>query len=230
VTDGGGTARRPEAGSPAVSGPFRVAITIDAEHPDRPTDPAAAQRLLDALASDAIPATVFVQGRWAEAEPILTRRLVDDGHLVGNHSHHHARFTILTRAGIERDVRAAEAAIRDAAGIDPRPWFRCPFGAGAQTARVVDTLAMLGYIDIGWDVDPRDWAGARSATIERRIVRGAVERGDGAVVLLHSWPAATALALPAAARQLRDLGAEFVRIDALDTVPGRRSTATVAMP
>jgi peptidoglycan/xylan/chitin deacetylase (PgdA/CDA1 family) len=232
VTDGGGTAWSPETGSSSSAVPrrFRVAITIDAEHPDRPTDPGAAARLVDALATDAIPATFFVQGRWAEAEPALARRLVDDGHLVGNHSHHHARFTILTRAGIERDVRAAEAAIRDAAGIDPRPWFRCPFGAGARTARVVDTLAALGYVDVGWDVDPRDWAGARSATLERRIVQGAVERGDGAVVLLHSWPTATALAVPAAARRLRDLGAELVRIDALETLPGRRSAAAVATP
>ena len=95
---------------------------------------------------------------------------------------------------------------------------------------MVDTLAALGYIDVGWDVDPRDWAGVRSATLERRIVRGAVERGDGAVLLLHSWPAATTLAVPTAARQLRDLGAELVRVDALDAVPGRRSAAAVAMP
>lgn len=209
--------------------PLRVALTFDVEHPDRPTEPGVTARLLDTLASEDAQATFFVQGRWAEAEPDLARRIARDGHRVGNHSHHHARMTMLTGAGITRDVRAAEAAIRAGTGADPRPWFRCPFGAGANTARVVDRLATLGYVDVGWSVDGRDWAGPQPEVLRARVVAATLASGDGAIVLLHGWPAPTAEALPGILADLSCAGARFVSLDELDTVPGRRA-ATAAVP
>jgi peptidoglycan/xylan/chitin deacetylase (PgdA/CDA1 family) len=122
---------------------------------------------------------------------------------------------LLSAAGLRRDVAAAERAIRDATGVDPRPWFRCPFGDGADSPRVLGTLAALGYRDTGWTVDSRDWTRVSARTLERRVVDQAIEAGDGAVVLLHGWPVATAAALPAILRRLTDAGATFVRLDAL---------------
>jgi peptidoglycan/xylan/chitin deacetylase (PgdA/CDA1 family) len=209
--------------APAARGPFRVALTVDAEFPDRPTDPGITAAILDELAAAGVRATFFIQGRWAEAEPVLTSRIATDGHLVGNHSHHHARMTLLTGAGIVRDVRAADRAIRDATGTSPAPWFRCPFGAGAGTRRVVDRLADAGYVDVGWHVDGLDWAGGASTVIEERVVGGTLEHGDGAVVLLHGWPRATPAALREIVGRLRGQGATFVTVEELDIVPGLRS-------
>lgn len=208
--------------------PFRVALTIDVEHADRPTEPGVTARILDVLGTAGVRATTFIQGRWAQAEPGLARRIADEGHLVANHSHHHARMTILTPTGITRDVLAAERAILAATGRSPAPWFRCPFGAGANTRRVVDRLAAAGYVDVGWDVDGRDWAGGSPTRLEGRLVRGTIEHGDGAVVLLHGWPSATPVALGRTIARLRDAGATFVTIDALAVVPGRRSELPVA--
>ena len=86
---------------------------------------------------------------------------------------------------------------------------------------MIDGLTALGYRDVGWTVDGRDWAGGSPRRLEGRVVRGAVAVGDGAVVLLHGWPAATPVALPAIIDRLRDAGATFVRIDALPALPGR---------
>ena len=201
---------------------LRVALTFDVEFGDRPAQPGVTLAILDALWNSGTHASMFLQGRWAEAEPRLARRIATDGHVVGNHSHHHARMTILTGAGIVRDVTAAERAIEAATGVSPRPWFRCPFGAGAQTARVVTRLAGAGYVDVGWHVDAKDWAGGRAATLERRVVDAVVAQGDGAVVLMHGWPDATALAVPGIVRGLGERGATFVGIDELDALPGRR--------
>jgi peptidoglycan-N-acetylglucosamine deacetylase len=202
---------------------FRVALTFDAELPDRPYEAGVTGRILDALAEASVPATFFVQGRWAEAEPTVAARITADGHLLGNHSHHHARMTMLTGPGFASDVRAAEAAITAATGVNPSPWFRCPFGAGANSARVIGRLAALGYVDVSWHVDGLDWASPTPERLQGRVVRGAVAHGDGAVVLLHGWPTATAEALPQILGRLREAGAAFVRVDALDVVPGRRS-------
>jgi peptidoglycan/xylan/chitin deacetylase (PgdA/CDA1 family) len=212
-----------------VTDGFRVALTIDAEHPDRPTEPGVTASLLDTLGAAGVRATFFVQGRWAEAEPELAARIAAEGHLVGNHTHHHARMTMLSRAGLARDVRAAEKAIAAATGADPRPWFRCPFGSGGNDPRIVDGLARLGYVDVGWDVDGLDWDGRSAARLEASVVRATLGRGDGAVVLVHGWPRPTAAALPAIIRRLAEVGAAFIGVDELDVVPGRRSGA-VATP
>ncbi len=57
------------------------------------------------------------------------------------------------------------------------------------------------------------------------VLAGVEARGDGAVVLLHSWPRGTLAAVPATVARLRDAGAVFVRIDELDEVPARPSWA-----
>ena len=196
--------------------PFRVALTFDAEHPDRPHRPGGTSRVLDTLAGADVAATFFVQGRWAQSDPGLARAIPAGGHLVGNHSFYHARMPLLTDAGIAADVRAAERAIERATGADPRPWFRCPFGAGAGDPRVLAVLAGLGYREIGWDVEGVDWAiRATGRGVARAMLEQTVAHGDGAVLLLHPWTTAADLGLRPLIDGLRDRGAAFVCIDAL---------------
>ena len=196
--------------------PFRVALTFDAEHPDRPHREGATARVLDTLARADVAATFFVQGRWAQSDPGLARAIPAGGHLVGNHSHYHARMPLLTTAGIAADVRAAERAIEQATGADPRPWFRCPFGAGARDLRVLAVLARSGYREVGWDVEGIDWATRASGRgVARAMVERTIAHGDGAILLLHPWTTAADLALAGLIDRLRAGGAEFMRIDTL---------------
>ena len=126
-----------------MSDAFRVALTFDAEHPDRPHHGEHATWVLDELRRLDVRATIFLQGRWVEAFPDLARRVAAEGHLVGNHSFYHARMPLLSSDGFEEDIREAERAIREATGVDPRPWLRFPFGAGADAAEIVDRLPSL---------------------------------------------------------------------------------------
>jgi peptidoglycan/xylan/chitin deacetylase (PgdA/CDA1 family) len=209
---------------------FRVALTFDAEHPDRP-HPADPSLVLEELAGLDVTATFFLQGRWVESEPRLARRIRDAGHLIGSHSHYHARMPLFDDAGFEADVRAAESVIRRTLHVDARPWFRLPFGAGGTRADLVDRLAALGYRHVGWDVEPKEWR--TRATIEdvaTTIHRGARERGDGAIVLLHTWPRTVAGALRRAIPQLLSAGAMFVRIDQLDLPAGLEPIAEPRPP
>lgn len=199
-----------------AEGPFRVALTFDAEHPDRPSSAGVQERLLELLDRHGVRSTFFVQGRWAEAYPATARRIVDGGHLVGSHSHYHARMPLLNARGLRSDIAAAQRAIIDATGVDPRPWFRCPFGSGAGDERVQREVRAAGYRHVGWNVAGIDWPVERSgADVEAAIVDGALRHGDGCVVLLHTWPDRTEAAIPGTVRRLRDAGAELVRIDEL---------------
>ena len=192
----------------------RIALTFDTEHWSHPSSPDVQDRILDVLAGAGVRATFFVQGRWATAYPACARRIASEGHLVGNHSHHHAPMSALTDAGIARDLREAEEAISEHAGADPRPWFRCPFGDGHDDPRVLAAIERAGYRNHHWDVEPDDWHPERtSIDLERLVVEGALEHGDGAVVLLHSWPLATIAALPAIVGGLRAGGATLAGLD-----------------
>jgi peptidoglycan/xylan/chitin deacetylase (PgdA/CDA1 family) len=213
--------------------PFRVALTFDAEHPDRPSAPGVQERLLDALAALDVRATFFVQGRWAEAYPATARRIAEEGHLVGSHSHYHARMPLLSAHGLRSDIAAAQEAVIDATGVDPRPWFRCPFGAGAGDKRVQRFIREAEYRHVGWHVAGVDWPIERSgADVERAVVDGARIHGDGCVVLLHTWPDRTEAALPGMVRRLRGEGAELVRIDELplELVPETEVSDAVFVP
>jgi peptidoglycan-N-acetylglucosamine deacetylase len=198
---------------------MRVALTFDAEHPDRPAPPGVAEALIDKLGELDVAATFFIQGRWAEADPATALAIAAGGHLVGNHSHYHARMHLLSDAGLAEDIRDAGAAIGQTVGVDPRPWFRCPFDAGANDPRVLAAIEAAGYRNVGWHVKADDWEPRPASAVEADVVDGVLAHGDGAVVLLHTWPDRTLEALPGVVRRLREAGAQFVTVDALPDVP-----------
>jgi peptidoglycan-N-acetylglucosamine deacetylase len=172
---------------------------------------------LDVLDGEHVRATFFVQGRWATAYPNALRHIARS-HVIGNHSHFHAPMPFLTDEGIVDDVNRARGVIKEVCGVDPLPLFRLPFGAGIGDARVIGVLARMNYRNVHWDVEAGDWDPAVDADIvEQRIVDGVGKRGDGAIVLLHTWPDPTSAALPSIIRRLRDVGAEFVTADRLLT-------------
>jgi peptidoglycan/xylan/chitin deacetylase (PgdA/CDA1 family) len=205
----------------SAGGRVRVALTFDAEHPDRSwCPPGNVEHILDTLADRSVRATFFVQGRWAESQPSAARRIADDGHLVGHHSHYHAPMPLLSDAGLESDLSVGYGAVVEATGRDPRPWFRCPFGAGSDDPRVLGALERLGYRNVHWHVELKDWEAWRTGdAIAADAIAGVRAHGDGAVVLLHSWPGGTGEGIGTAIDGLRDAGATFVTVDELEELP-----------
>jgi peptidoglycan/xylan/chitin deacetylase (PgdA/CDA1 family) len=204
----------------------RVALTFDAEHPDRPHHGDHAAWVLDELERLDVRATVFIQGRWAEAYPDLARRCAEGGHLIGSHTFYHARVSLFSEDGFATDLADAERTILEITGVDPRPWLRFPFGDGADASDIVARLPTLGYRHIGWDLELFEWeAGCTAAELAARAVDGVRAHGDGAIVLLHTWPDPVAPALSEMVTRLRDEGARFVGVDELDLPAGLEPVA-----
>jgi peptidoglycan/xylan/chitin deacetylase (PgdA/CDA1 family) len=198
---------------------FRVALTFDAEHPDRPTEPGVAETILETLERSAVRATFFVQGRWAQAYPDIARA-IGQAHLVGNHSHAHSLAERLRDDGFLADTQNAEAEIRSIVGVDPRPWYRAPWGQADQ--RIRSLLSRIGYRDpVHWHVHATDWdrGAEQAADVEHDVVEGVLRHGDGAVVLLHTWPTGTGAALPSILGRLIADGAIFVDVSGLERLP-----------
>lgn len=197
-----------------------MALTFDAEHPDRSwCPPGNVEHILDVLGEAEVRATFFVQGRWAESQPEVTRRIAEDGHLVGHHSHYHARMPLLSDDGIRSDLLEAQTVITEITGQDPRPWFRCPFGAGTDDPRLLAVLRALGYRNVHWNVEAQDWEPSRRGpTVAEGVIAGVERHGGGAIVLLHTWPGGTGQGIDRIVGDLRERGATFVSIEDLEVV------------
>lgn len=185
-----------------------VALTFDDGPWPRQTD-----AVLSILAEKNVPATFFMLGSRVKAAPDVARRVVDAGHLVGNHTYRHARADKTSAEAMRSEVRLTNDEIRRATGIAPH-WFR-PAG-GHLTPALRGELKRIGMRIALWNVDPQDWReDASTAEIVRSVVSSA---RPGAVILLHDGGGrqdAMIAALPRIIDGLRAAGYGFVTLDEL---------------
>jgi len=208
-----------------------VSLTVDVEDPDQRghADPDAVASIVEAMDATGIRATFFVQGRWLAANPEAAATIGTSGHLVGNHSYYHVDTRLLSSKGIRQDVTKGHEQIESSLGVDARPWYRLPYGHGAESPRITRRLRALGYRHVGWDVDVDDYAmtdpGALVPAIDKAITERERAGATHAIVLLHSWPPATVAAMPELCRFVLDRCEGTVTVD---QVPGNgavRSTS-----
>jgi peptidoglycan/xylan/chitin deacetylase (PgdA/CDA1 family) len=190
-----------------------VALTFD----DGP-DPDFTPQVLDMLNEKGVKAAFFCVGERVRAHPELAKRIHDEGHILGNHSDSHAMWINFgMHARLRREIEAANAAIRQAAGVRPR-LYRAPHGF--KNPALGDVLRGEGMVAIGWQVRGFDAVVSDAARIAQRIVDKAA---PGGVILLHDGAGlqgsedrqATLEALPVVIDGLRARGLEIVRVDAL---------------
>ncbi len=159
-------------------------------------------------------------GDFARSFPQRVSQIAAGGHRFGNHSDHHDAFPGLTSEEIGADLAQVEAAIAAAGGSTARPFFRFPFGD--RTPEVIQAVNANGYACIRWTVDTLGWRGTSggiTAEIVRQRVLDAVQPGE--IVLMHlganpdDGTTLDADALPGVIQALRDLGYDFVTLEAM---------------
>ncbi|HUI42638.1 MAG TPA: polysaccharide deacetylase family protein [Terriglobia bacterium] len=190
-----------------------VALTFD----DGPAEPFTGQ-ILDILRQYRAPATFFCCGKNVERSPDSVRRMIDEGHTVGNHTYSHPLLFLKGRATIDAELDRAQEAIERAAGRRPAV-FRPPYGV--RWFGLFPALRERGLTDVQWSDTGYDWvARHRPADIARKAL-GRLR--PGGVILLHDGrerrePAkvdasATVAALPGILEGARAAGLEFVAIE-----------------
>lgn len=183
-----------------------IAITFD----DGP-DPVLTPRLLDLLKERKIHATFFLVGKNAAAYPDVVKRIVDEGHEVGNHSWSHPLFTQLSKDSVESQLRRTHDAIVKACGVAPL-LYRPPYGAVgiSQRARIEESF---GYSAILWDVDPQDWKQPRRSQKVYDAIHS--QTRNGSIILCHDIHETTVAAMPATLDDLTARGFRFATVTQL---------------
>jgi peptidoglycan-N-acetylglucosamine deacetylase len=198
-----------------VDGPY-IAMTFD-DGPSPETTP----RLLDILKQRNIKATFFMIGQNAERNPTIVKRILAEGHEIGNHSWTHPQLSKLSDDRVTEEINKTQNAIKDASGYTP-VLMRPPYGA--ITARQKDWIEkQFGLSVIIWSVDPFDWKRPGASVIEQRILAGA---RPGAIVLSHDIHKQTVDAMPATLDALAAKGFKFVTVSQLIAMNKPKSSAT----
>lgn len=187
-----------------VDGPY-VALTFD-DGPHAQNTP----RLLELLARKNVKATFFVVGQCVQEYPEIARRIVAEGHEIGNHSWSHANFARLSDAAVKSQLERTDEAIAATAGVTTK-LLRPPYGSLAARQRKW-LQEDLGLKIILWSVDPNDWKRPGAATVTRRIVAGAA---PGAIILAHDIHSGTIDAMEATIDQLLARGFKLVTVSEL---------------
>ena len=186
----------------------RVSLTFD----DGPVSPFTDQ-ILDILRAHEVSATFFLCGKKVEQNPDLVRRIVQDGHTVGNHTYSHPFVYFKSRRRIAREIDRTQDCIEKVIGRRPTV-FRPPYGA--RWFGLVPTLRERGLRMVLWSATGYDWR-KRADGIVTATLR---ELHPGAVILLHDglkrWGqdscdrAPTVEALPEIIAEARARGYTFV--------------------
>jgi peptidoglycan-N-acetylglucosamine deacetylase len=158
-----------------------VVLTFDSDG----GNPGNAARYLDILYAHGVEATWFLTGDFARANPSLTRRILNEGHDVGNHTVDHPDLTKPARSDsfVCSELTQANRIIAGVTGQTTRPYFRPPYGDYNTQTRTL--AARLGYRTILWNIDPRDWDSNNSAQDIVNSVLNSPNLRPGAVILMH---------------------------------------------
>lgn len=189
----------------------RVALTFD----DGP-HPLYTPRILDILKERNIRATFFVIGSQVKRHPELVRRIVDEGHIIANHSWGHPNLTMRSPEGVQKELIDTNVAIAKVTGRIPR-LMRPPYGG--INARVESQLDELGFKAILWSVDTRDWERLSPSEIVNKV---RYQTRPGGIILLHDGGGIrehTVTALPQIISYLEEEGYQLVTVPELLHVP-----------
>ena len=182
-----------------------IAMTFD-DGPSAENTP----RLLEMLKQRNIKVTFFLIGQNVAANPDLVRRILADGHEIGNHSWTHPQLSKLSDDRVTMEITKTQDAIKDASGFTPT-LLRPPYGAITPRQRewVEDRF---GLNVILWSVDPFDWKRPGASVITQRILS---QVRPGAIILSHDIHKQTVDAMPATLDGLIAKGYKFATVSQL---------------
>ena len=171
-------------------------------------------RILDTLKEQGVPAAFFLVGNYMEKNADLVRRMVDEGHIVGNHTMHHYDMSKLSdKAAFSKELTDLEELFRQVTGKELPKYYRPPQGTYSE-----ENLRMaqeLGYKTVFWSLAYVDWQNDNQPTAEYAFQKLLPRIHNGAVVLLHSTSATNAEILGNLLTKWKDAGYRFASLEEL---------------
>lgn len=186
-----------------------IYLTFDCGYENGNTEP-----ILDALKKHNVKATFFVVGHFLESAPDIVKRMVEDGHTVGNHTYHHPDMSkIADLDSFRKEMEDVETLFHEITGEEMEKYYRPPQGKYST-----DNLKMakeLGYHTFFWSLAYVDWYQDKQPTKEEAFQKLTGRIHPGAIVLLHSTSQTNGEVLDELLTKWEELGYSFGTLEEL---------------
>lgn len=157
-----------------------IYLTFDAGYENGNTEP-----ILDALKKHNATATFFVVGHYLETAPELIKRMVEEGHTVGNHTYHHPDMSSISdKAAFAKEMDDVAALYQEITGQEMTLYYRPP--QGKYSRENLQMAREMGYTTFFWSLAYVDWYQDQQPTHEEAFQKLTSRIHPGAIVLLHS--------------------------------------------
>lgn len=153
----------------------KIALTFD----DGPNEPYTS-KILDILKKYNVKATFFVIGKNVEYYPSIIKRIVQEGHVIGNHTYSHPCLLLELKTQIKYQIKETEQNIMQITGVKPY-LFRSPYGVDNKGIYLV--AKQMGYVTIEWSVTGRN--GGKEIQFEKIVNDVLKDTENGSIILLH---------------------------------------------
>lgn len=180
-------------------------------------------KILDILQDQHVPATFFLVNDYLENNLTLVKRMIAEGHLLGNHTAQHPNMTKLTNRQFEKQLTELAKTYTKQTNNTLAPFYRPP--EGAYNYENLKWAQTLGYHTILWSVAYADWDPDKQPSIENatKILNDRIH--PGAIVLLHIVSSTNANILEKLIQDWKAQGYTFDYLSALPELPYQTKTA-----
>ena len=149
------------------------------------------EKILNTLKEKEVPGAFFILSHFLTANPVLVERMIDEGHLVCNHTARHRNMAKSSDEEMKRELTDLETLFRERTGREIAKYYRPPEGSFKW-----DNLAVakeLGYATVFWSFAYADWDNQRQPSPDAALKKIRDNLHSGAVVLLHPTSATNAM-------------------------------------
>lgn len=167
-------------------------------------------QILDTLKENEVKATFFITAHYVNSQPDLVKRMIDEGHIIGNHTVNHYSMPDLTDEKIKSEIQDLHTAVYNKFGYEMK-YLRPPMGEYSE--RTLSKIQSLGYTTVMWSFAYDDWDEKKQDRVDyaKEKILGNVH--NGAVILLHGNSKDNANILDYCIKEIKKSGYEFKSLD-----------------
>jgi len=168
------------------------------------------EKILDVLKENKVTAVFFITAHYLNTQPDLVKRMIEEGHIVGNHTVNHKSLASLSDQEIENEIMNLHKALYEKFNYE-MTYFRPP--KGEYSERVLDIVKKLGYKTVLWSLAYDDWDENNQGREEYGKSRVLDNLHNGAVILLHATSKDNSNILDDVIKSARKMNYEFKNLD-----------------
>lgn len=168
------------------------------------------EKILEVLRQHDVKATFFITGHYLNSSPELVKQMIDDGHIIGNHTADHICMPESSEDEIKRDVMELHTALYDKFGYEMK-YLRPP--KGEYSEKSIAYTNTLGYTTVMWSFAYDDWDEKKQGREEHGKQKILDNVHNGEVMLLHSTSKDNSNILDYCIKEIKNMGYEFKSLD-----------------